>query len=88
MLKIKLTSKRQATFPARVCESLGVSPGDEIILDPHEGEDGSIVWLLKPAKAKTRPWLGALRQYARDKDHSMDSVRRSVGEARASRRDD
>lgn len=85
---MRLTSKRQATFPARVCESLGVSPGDEILLDPRESEDGSIVWLLKPAKPKTRPWLGSLRKYARDKDHSMDSVRRSVNKARASRKND
>lgn len=85
---MKLTSKRQATLPARVCESLGVSPGDEILLDPRESEDGSIVWLLKPAQPKARPWLGSLRAYAKGKDHSMKAVRRSILEARASEKDD
>ena len=88
MLKIKLTSKRQATFPVRVCESLGVSPGDDIFLDSREGENGLIVWQLKTARTKRRPWLGALRKYAQDKDHSMESIRSSIGKARSSRKND
>ena len=83
MLKMKLTSKRQATFPARVCESLGIAPGDEIILTPRESDDGSIAWLLQPARPKARPWLGSLREYAKDKDHSMKNIRESIHVARS-----
>ena len=42
---IKITSKRQATFPARVLEALGVGPGDQIEL--KEGPDG---FILKPRR--------------------------------------
>ena len=40
---IKITAKRQATFPARVLDTLGVKPGDRIEL--QEGPDG-YVYLL------------------------------------------
>ncbi len=42
---IKVTSKRQVTFPAKVLEELGVKPGDQIEL--QEGPDG---YLLKPRR--------------------------------------
>ena len=34
---IKVTSKRQVTFPARVLEAMGVGPGDRLSLEegPH-----------------------------------------------------
>ncbi len=35
---VKITSKRQVTFPARVLEALGVGPGDQLEL--NEGPDG------------------------------------------------
>lgn len=35
---VKITSKRQVTFPARVLEALGVKPGDQLEL--REGPDG------------------------------------------------
>ncbi len=38
---VKITSKRQVTFPARVLESLGVRPGDQLKLD--ETPDGFIL---------------------------------------------
>ena len=38
---VKITSKRQVTFPARVLESLGVHPGDQLKLD--ETPDGFIL---------------------------------------------
>ena len=40
---VKVTSKRQVTFPARVLEALGVQPGDQIEL--VEGPDG---FFLRP----------------------------------------
>ena len=42
---IKITSKRQVTFPKRVLESLGVGPGDQIGLE--ETENG---FLLRPRR--------------------------------------
>ncbi len=42
---IKVTSKRQVTFPAKVLDELGVKPGDQIEL--QEGPDG---YLLKPRR--------------------------------------
>ena len=38
---IKVTSKRQVTFPARVLDALGVGPGDQLEL--NEGPDGYIL---------------------------------------------
>lgn len=52
---VKITSKRQVTFPAQVLDALGVGPGDEIEL--QETEDG---FLLKPRKIDLSR-LGALR---------------------------
>ena len=42
---VKITSKRQVTFPARVLDALGVGPGDEIEL--KEGPDG---FILRPRR--------------------------------------
>ena len=38
---VKITSKRQVTFPARVLDALGVKPGDQLEL--IEGPDGYII---------------------------------------------
>lgn len=38
---IKITSKRQVTFPARVLDALGVGPGDRLSLE--QGPDGLIL---------------------------------------------
>ena len=35
---VKVTSKRQVTFPAKVLDALGVQPGDQIEI--REGPDG------------------------------------------------
>ena len=42
---IKITSKRQVTFPARVLEAMGVEPGD--YLELSEGPDG---FILRPRR--------------------------------------
>lgn len=81
MLKVKLSSKRQATFPRGVCESLGLEPGDEIVLEPRI-TDGEETWSLRPAKARQRPWLHRLNRYAVEKDHSMESIRTSIAKGR------
>ena len=42
---IRITSKRQVTFPARVLDAMGVGPGDRLELT--EGPDG---YLLRPRR--------------------------------------
>lgn len=42
---VRITSKRQVTFPARVLDALGVGPGDRLELD--EGPDG---FVLRPRR--------------------------------------
>ena len=85
MLKIKVSSKRQATFPKQVCESLGIEPGDDLLLD-RRVEAGEEVWFLTPARQHQRPWLGSLRQYAAGKENGMDAIRKSIASGRATHR--
>ncbi|MCY3661112.1 MAG: AbrB/MazE/SpoVT family DNA-binding domain-containing protein [Caldilineaceae bacterium] len=42
---LKITSKRQVTFPVRVLDAMGLKPGDRIELS--EGPDG---YLLRPRR--------------------------------------
>lgn len=80
---IKLTSKRQATFPKYVCETLGVGPGDTLILAPvTSGTETE--WVLRSEK-NDMPWFGALRSYAEGKDHSPSAIKASI--AKEMRRD-
>ena len=81
---IKLTAKRRATFPAELCEQLGLRPGDEIDLLPRV-ENGQRLWALRKRAIPARPWLGSLSGYAATtEDHSMDAIRESVARGRAS----
>ena len=52
---VKITSKRQVTFPARVLDALGVGPGDQLELE--EGADG---FVLRPRRIDYSR-LGTLR---------------------------
>lgn len=81
---IRLTSKRQATFPAQVLEEMGVGPGDELYLERREGEKGA-EWVLSAAAPKPeRPaWFGAAQRYAKGKSTDMEDIRRSVEIGRA-----
>ena len=45
---VKITSKRQVTFPARVLDAMGVGPGDH--LEIQEGPDG---FTLRPRRVDT-----------------------------------
>lgn len=57
---VRVTSKRQVTFPARVLDALGVRPGDRIEL--QEGPDG---FILRPRRIDYDR-LGTLRSRLRD----------------------
>ena len=52
---MKVTAKRQVTFPAQVLDALGVGPGDQLEL--HEGPDG---FILRPRRIR-RERLAPLR---------------------------
>jgi bifunctional DNA-binding transcriptional regulator/antitoxin component of YhaV-PrlF toxin-antitoxin module len=81
---IKLTSKRQATLPRRLCEEMNLKPGDSIEVQPYAVE-GERVWLLRPRPHEVREtpeWYGCLRRYAQGKPHDMQSVRKSIEKAR------
>ena len=61
-MKVKMTAKRQATFPADLCRDLGLKPGDTLDLEAH-AEEGRKYWTLRRSGEKERPWLGALKDY-------------------------
>lgn len=67
MPRIKLTAKRQATFPSDVCRQLGLRTGDFLELKPvlYQNER---VWVLKPLPKLERSWIGSLKKYARKVD--------------------
>jgi bifunctional DNA-binding transcriptional regulator/antitoxin component of YhaV-PrlF toxin-antitoxin module len=77
---ITLTSKRQATLPAVLCEQLGIRPGDKITLERQEG-DGKTVWILHGKKAVDWSWAGAGRKYAKGKSHDWDDIEHSIANA-------
>jgi bifunctional DNA-binding transcriptional regulator/antitoxin component of YhaV-PrlF toxin-antitoxin module len=80
MKAIKLTSKRQATFPRDLCEAMGLEPGDAVLVE-EKVVDGERLWVLRRAKDIDWSWFGSLRQYAKGKPHDMGSIRASIGKA-------
>lgn len=80
MTTIKITAKRQATFPSEVCDALGVKPGDRITLH-EQTQKGERVWVLKPVRAPKRPWLFSLSKYA--KNAAQPWTREQDGDATA-----
>ncbi len=57
---VKITSKRQVTFPSRVLEALGVRPGDHLELE--EGPDGFILRPRRIDPARLAPLRAKLRR--------------------------
>ena len=57
---VKITAKRQVTFPARVLEALGVKPGDRLELE--EGPDGFILRARQIDRTRLAPLRGKLRR--------------------------
>lgn len=57
---VKITSKRQVTFPARVLEVLGVKPGDRLELS--EGAEGFVLRARAIDPARLAPLRGKLRR--------------------------
>jgi bifunctional DNA-binding transcriptional regulator/antitoxin component of YhaV-PrlF toxin-antitoxin module len=81
MPSLKITAKRQATFPLETCQALRIGPGDIVDVEPRI-IDGERVWVLLPRPAPDRSWVGCLKEQIRSEDHSMDSIRRSIAVGR------
>ena len=81
MPTIRLTSKRQATFPREACEELGLKPGDTLRVVRQE-VDGEARWMLVPVTPARPAWFGLFRNYARGRAHGMKQIRKSIEEAR------
>jgi bifunctional DNA-binding transcriptional regulator/antitoxin component of YhaV-PrlF toxin-antitoxin module len=81
MTLIRLTAKRQATLPKRLCEEMKLRPGDALVVDERV-LGGKRVWLLSPADRIETPWFGRLKQYGRGKQHDLRSIRKSIEKAR------
>lgn len=76
---LKMTSKRQVTFPRIVCNELGIDAGQEIVIEKRNIA-GETAWLLKPKNKKNdHSWFASLREYADGKSHEMTSIRASIG---------
>lgn len=85
MTVIRLTAKRQATLPKRLCEEMSLRPGDTLVVDERV-LDGRRVWLLSPADRIDTPWFASLKRYGKGKRHDMKSVRESIAKARQKER--
>ena len=57
---VKVTAKRQVTFPARVLEALGVKPGDRLELE--EGPGGFVLRARQIKREHLAPLRGKLRR--------------------------
>ena len=57
---VKITSKRQVTFPARVLDALGVGPGDQLELE--ESPDGFTLRPRRVNRARLAPLRDKLRR--------------------------
>lgn len=78
---VTLTSKRQATFPAKLCEEMAVAPGDKLVLERSEFK-GKPVWLIVSQKSMDKPWFGSLKKYAKNKSHDIHDIRSSIGNSK------
>jgi len=75
MPTLRMTAKRQATFPRSVCEALGVGPGDDLELEARV-LDGETVWILRPKRVDWS-WIGSVR-VRRDVTDDVAAVRGSA----------
>ncbi len=57
---VKITAKRQVTFPARVLDALGVKPGDRIELE--EGPGGFVLRARQVDRTRLAPLRDKLRR--------------------------
>lgn len=75
MPTVRMTAKRQATFPRSVCEALGIEPGDDLELETRV-LDGETVWILRPKRVDWT-WIGSVR-IRRDVTDDVAAIRASA----------
>ena len=80
MQALKMTSKRQVTFPRQVCKELGLEAGQMLLLEEKKLE-GQRAWVLQPPERMKAEWYGSLRRYGAEKSHDMAVIRSSIGNA-------
>ncbi len=78
MKRVHLTAKRQATFPASLCDELGVGPGDDVLVE-RRIVGKQLVWVLRGRKPDWS-WVGAARKYAEGKSHRWTDVEQAIAE--------
>jgi bifunctional DNA-binding transcriptional regulator/antitoxin component of YhaV-PrlF toxin-antitoxin module len=82
-MRIKMTTKRQATFPRKLCEEMRLEPGHAIQVE-QATLDGQRVWVLSTvAEPPEMAWVGALRRYAGKGARSLSMARMRIVEAMA-----
>lgn len=80
-MRIKMTAKRQATFPRKLCEEMHLAPGNAIQIEQAVLE-GRRVWVLSPpSDPPSMEWVGVLRRYAGVEMPAMTTVRTKIAEA-------
>jgi len=75
---ITITSKRQATLPVKLCQEIGLQPGDKLMLGRHI-IDGNPAWVLQTPASLALPWFGCLSEFAKGKSSDINDVRKSIG---------
>ncbi len=81
MQALKMTTKRQVTFPVKTCEELNIKPGESIMLEKRK-IDGAPAWVLLPSKQVNTQWFGAFKNYAEGKSNEINDIRNSIGKKR------
>ena len=81
MSTIRLTTKRQATFPKSLCDDMGLRKGDVLQVEAAT-QKGKRIWFLRPTPARDMSWFGRFRRFASGKVHEMQAVRRSIARGR------
>ena len=76
MFRIRLTAKRQATLPVALCEELGLSPGDTIVLERREVA-GDAAWVLSSSRPNWS-WAASLESYGAGKGHGWEEIEKSI----------
>jgi AbrB family looped-hinge helix DNA binding protein len=79
MADVTITSKRQATLPAELCEELGVKPGDRLRVE-RRVVDGEPLWVVT-GKKPDWSFFGAARRYGKGKSHRLADIEVSIGKA-------
>jgi bifunctional DNA-binding transcriptional regulator/antitoxin component of YhaV-PrlF toxin-antitoxin module len=81
MKLITITSKRQATLPAELCDDLGVGPGDKLELE-RRTVAGEPLWVLR-ARKPDWSWFGAAKRYAKGRPHGWEAIEQSISKGMA-----